>query len=324
MESIITRFDRDNPCWTEELLRRAGEDSSLLPGLVEKGFLRQNGDIYSLTETGAEEFRRAAAELFLGTECAAPPKDAKRSLARTKLRILLDDAHLQRWGLKDYHTGIGLGYRPCLREDEIFSIADGNLSWRYQDSPVYRKIAEDFPCASTDKRDVGLVPPMKLAEWCAANAPSEGTLSVDLLYLSRYDFMEYKDFKGHPNDPLGLINADRFLFVFPEEDAAENIHTVGKFHLWLNFLRRMRIPGYADCDTQEQFSVSWLIFATETEAEAARVREGLTPFGEELVRPASPCEIWTISFEALAEIREKQEVISELFYSAAVPVQRDI
>lgn len=324
MESIITRFDKDNPCWTEELLRSAGEDTSLLPELVERGLLRQNGDIYCLTGAGAAEFRRAAAELFLGTECGAAPQDAKRSLARSKLRILLDNAHSQRWGLKEYHTGIDLGCRPALRSDEIFSLTGGNLSWLYQDSPIYRKIAEDFPYADVNGRDTGLVPPAKLAEWCAEFAPAEGILPVDLLYLSRYDFMEYKDFKGHPNDPLGLINADRFLFVFPEEDAAGNIHTIGRFHLWLNFLRRMQIPGYADCDTQEQFSVSWLVFAAETEAEAARVREQLAPFGERLVRPASPCEIWTISLEALGKITEKQEVISELFYSAAVPVQRDI
>lgn len=324
MESIITRFDKDNPCWTEELLRNAGEDVSLLPELMERGLLRQDGDIYCLTEAGAWEFRRAAAELFIGTECGAPPKDAKRSLARTKLRLLLDGAHLQRRGLKEYHTGIDLGYRPALRRDEIFSLTDGNLSWLYQDSPIYRKIAADFPCAGADRRSVGLVPPAKLAEWCAANAPSEGGLPVDLLYLSRYDFMEYKDFKGHPNDPLGLINADRFLFVFAGEDAADNIHTIGRFHLWLNFLRRMQIPGYTECDTQEQFSVSWLVFAAETEHEAARAREGLAPFGEQLVRPASPCEIWTISLEALGKITEKQDVISELLYSAAVPVQRDI
>lgn len=324
MESIITRFDRDNPCWTEELLRSAGEDTSLLAALVEKGLLRQIGGIYSLTEAGAEEFRRAAAEFFIGTECAGAAKDAKRSLARTRLRILLDNAHLQRWGLKEYHTGIDLAYLPGLRGDEIFSITDGDLSWLYQDTPIYRKIAEDFPYADIDRRDPGLVPPAKLAEWRAAGAASEGTLPIDLLYLSRYDFMEYKDFKGHPNDPLGFINADRFLFVFPEEDAASNIHTIGKFHLWLNFLRRMQIPGYTECDTQEQFSVSWLVFAAETESEAARVREGLARFGEKLVRPASPCEIWTISFEALGKISEKQDVISELFCSAAVPLQRDI
>lgn len=324
MESVITRFDRDNPCWTEELLRNAGEDVSLLPELVERGLLRRSGEIYSLTAAGAGEFRRAAAELFVGTECAEEPKDAKRSLRRTKLRVLLDGAHLQRWGLKEYHTGIELEYRPGLRREEIFSLRDGNLSWLYQDAPIYREIAADFPRADAGGRSVSLVPPAKLAEWRAARAPLEGTLPVDLLYLSRYDFMEYKDFKGHPNDPLGFINADRFLFVFPEDDAAGNIHTIGKFHLWLNFLRRMQIPGYAECDTQEQFSVSWLVFATETESEAVRVREGLAPFGEELVRPASPCEVWTISLEALGKIVEKQDVISELFYSAAVPVQRDI
>lgn len=324
MESLITRFDKDNPCWTEELLLIAREDTGLLPKLVKQGLLRQNEGVYSLTDAGAETFISAAAEYFISTTYGPAPKDPKRSLARTKLRLLLDAAHIQRWGLKDYRTGLQLPYCPDLPRHEIFSVSKDKLTWLYQNSPVYQRIGADFPLAGTDRRSIGLIPPAKLTEWCAVNSAATGTLPVDLLYLSRYDFMEYRDFHGHPNDPLGLINADRFLFVFPETDVTENLHTIGKFHLWLNFLRRMQIPGYTECDTQEQFSVSWLVFAAETENEAARVRDKLSPFAKELVRPVCPCEIWTMSFEDLGKIERKQDVISELFYSAAMPVQRGI
>lgn len=324
MENIITRFDKDNPCWTAELLQLAGEDPELLPELARRGLLHQSKNIYYLTVAGEEAFERAAAELFIGTVPGRAPEDPERAAARTKLRMLLDNAHLQRWGLKDYYTGIKLSYHPKLREDEIFSLRNRELTWLYQDSPIYKKISEDFPGADIDKRSTDSVPPARLEEWCAANSPVAGTLPVDLLYLSRYDFMEYRDFRGHPNDPLGLINADRFLFVFPGDDVAADLHTIGRFHLWLNCLRRMRIPGYTECDTQEQFSVSWLVFATGKDEEAALVRKRLAAFADTLVRPAAPCEIWTMSFEALERAEKKQEVVSELFFSAAVPIQRDI
>ncbi|HAH69639.1 MAG TPA: hypothetical protein DCL58_07635, partial [Synergistaceae bacterium] len=85
------------------------------------------------------------------------------------------------------------------------------------------------------------------------------------------------------NDLHKVINTDRFLFVFPDKNTEKNLVTVAKFHLWLNTLRRMMIPGYVDRDTQEQDSVSWLIFTTEKEDEAASLAQELGVFGEELV-----------------------------------------
>lgn len=322
MESLITRFDYDNPCWTAELLKSEGEDAAPLPELVRRGLLSVTDGIYYLSESGAKEFERAAAVLFTGGKPGLKPADPPKSLMRTKLRLLLDRTHLQRWGLKDYHTDISLPFVPALDRDELFRLREEKLTWLYPENEAYKKLAEEFPTVEVDRRRVDIVPPGRAAELPDTLSPRAGALRADLLYLSRYDFMQYRDFKGHPNDSLRFINADRFVFVIAARDVADNLETVGKFHLWLNYLRRVQIPGYVDCDTQEQFSVTWLIFVTETEHEATHISGQLAQFGEEIIRNAGLCEIWTISLEALEEVEEKQEVVSELFTLAARPVQR--
>ena len=324
MESLITRFDTENPCWTSDVLARAGEDASLLPQLVNDGILHLEDEVYSLTETGAQEFERLSEEMFLGVKPGAAPADRKKSAARSRLRLLLDEAHSQRWGMKKYLSGVSLDVYPKLSREETFSLADGKLEWKYDESPVCKKMKDEVPTAFIDSRRTDMVPPEKLAAWLAANAAEPGNLDVDLLYLCYYDFMQYRDFTGHPNDPLKLINTDRFLFVFPEDDIAANVETVGKFHLWLNGLRRLFIPGYVDRDTQEQDSVSWLVFTTETESEAKALAEQLGAFGEELVLAANPCEVWTMSFEALENLDAKRELIWELLPDICHHAQRTV
>lgn len=304
------------------MLKMAGEDVSCLPSLMERGFLSQDGGIYTLTGKGAEFFESEGREFFIAEAPGRRPACPKRSLARTKLRLLFDGAHLQRWGLKEFYTEVELEFHPALAGEEIFRLEGGDIVWLYRDSAVYKKLAEDFPAVEVDRRSTDGMPNDRITAWNRANSPEAGMLPVDVLHLSRYDFMAYSDFKGHPRDPLKLINADRFLFTFPCGGTAGELETIGKFHLWLNYLRRVQIPGYVDCDTQEQFSVSWLVFAVETEAEAAALVAGLSPFGEALVRNADPCEIWTISMEALQNVKEKQEVVSELLMLAAHPIQR--
>lgn len=322
MESLLFRFDSDNPCWSEDLLEMAGENAACLPSLIERGFLSRNGGIYTLTEKGVEFFESEGREFFIAEAPGRRPECPERSLARTKLRLLFDGAHLQRWGLKEFYTAVGLEFHPALTGAEIFRLEEGNVVWLYRNSAVYKKLAADFPAAEVDKRSTDSISGDRIAAWHREHSPEAGLFPVDLLHLSRYDFIAYSGFKGHPRDPLKLINADRFLFTFPGDSIAGDLETIGKFHLWLNYLRRVQIPGYADCDTQEQFSVSWLIFAVETEEEAAALTARLSPFGEALVRDADPCEIWTISMEALQNVKEKQEVVSELLMLAAHPIQR--
>ena len=323
-EMIITMFSEEDPCWTAELLKLAGEDISVLDGLVSEGSLELSDGIYSLTEVGRNVYDKLKNELFLEGTPGQKPSDPERSVKRTKLRMLLDSAHLQRWGIKVYHAGQELEYYPGLKDEELVSLDSGFAKWEYTSSHQYEKINEEFGPAFIEARRTDLVTPERLSSWCEDNSMEPGRLDVDLLYLCHYDFMQYRDFGGHPNDLHKVINTDRFLFVFPDKDNEKNLATVAKFHLWLNTLRRMMIPGYVDRDTQEQDSVSWLIFTTEKEDEAASLAQELGVFGEELVENANPCEVWTISMEALENVGEKRELIWELLPDIAHPAQRTI
>lgn len=238
--------------------------------------------------------------------------------------MLLDNAHLQRWGIKVYHAGQDLVFYPDLKEKELLSLQNGTLEWSYTDSPLYKKINEEFKPALIEGRRTDLVTPERLKSWCSDNSMDPARLNIDLLYLCHYDFMQYRDFSGHPNDQLKVINTDRFLFVFPEPEIEKNLETVARFHLWLNTLRRMMIPGYVDRDTQEQDSVSWLIFTTEREDTAKALAEELAKFKEKLIEKANPCEIWTVSMEAIENVTDKRELIWELLPDIAHAAQRTI
>lgn len=323
-EVIIAMFDKENPCWTGELLQFVGEDIEFLPEMVKNGTLKFSAGIYSLTEAGIREFCRVKEELFLDTEPGIRSADPVKSVARTKLRLLLDNAHIQRWGIKDFHSNISLPIRPKLSRDEIFLIKGGELLWNYSESKTWKNIESEFPKALIEGRRTDLVQPEELVQWCEKYCPEAGSLDVDLLYLCRYDFMQYSDFPGHPNDPMKIINTDRFLFVFPDPSMECNLETIGKFHIWLNGLRRMLIPGYVDRDTQEQDSVSWLLFTVEKEEEAVSLARKLSVFGEKLVEDANPCEVWTLSLESLENLDKKRELIWELLPEVAHPVQRTI
>ena len=323
-EMTLTMFDDKAPCWTKELFALAGEDASGLESLVKEGLLDFSQGIYSLTQAGITEFVRLKKELFIEGTPGIRPDDPQKSVKRTKLRLLLDSAHLQRWGIKVYHMGQDLVFYPDLSKKELLSFENGSLDWKYEDSYLYKRICEDFKPSFIEGRRTDLVPPERIAEWLKTNSASPGKLEIDLLYLCHYDFMHYRDFAGHPNDELKLINTDRFLFKFPGADIKDDLETIAKFHLWLNTLRRMLIPGYVDRDTQEQDSISWLIFVTDKEEETKALAEKLGRFGEKLVKNANPCEIWTVSAEALENVGEKRELIWELLPDIAHPVQRTL
>ena len=323
-ENIITRFDSDNPCWTAELLIRAGEDVGCLQDMVKNGLLEDSNGIYSLTAKGIEIYESLKDSLFIEKEAGRQPAVPSRSVAITKLRMLIDNAHTQRWGIKNFLSDISLKIHPKLVRKEIFSVNNGSIEWEYTKSPVWKQMEKDFPMMLIEDRSADAVKPEKLYAWYQKNSPEPGIFDIDLLYLCHYDFMQYRDFKGHPNDAIGLINADRFLFVFPGQSMDDILETIGKFHIGLINLRRMIIPGYVDRDTQEQDSVNWLVFAVERENEAVRLANELQKYGPQLVRNANPCEIWTISFEALENLEEKRELIWELLPDIAHQAQRTI
>ncbi len=308
-DSLLTRFTAQQPCWDRALLERIGEDPQGLADLEVLGLLESRQAIYWLSERGREEFRRAAAECFLEDLPGQPPQDPRRSLMTTRLWLDLEQGHLQRWGLKDYRFDLSIAVRPALA-GPLWRLEGQGLRWTYRDDGTFQRACQDFPqvpmagrsCeGALERRD----------RWNRCFAPFDRPLKADLLYLCRYDFQHYADFPGYPGDELGLVNADRFFFSF-QQGLAEQLDQLGLYHLWLQELRCALVPGYLDVDTQQQDSVNWLLFVSETEEEALQNAKVLEPLGDDLIRPANPMELWTLSLEALEEGPGKQEVIWDL------------
>ena len=315
-ESLLTRFSRDHPCWNRDLLERAGEEAAGLDELTARGLLKERGGTYSLTESGAEAFRRAAAEMFLGDAPGGEPEDAERCLLTTELWLELERANVQRWGLKRYAVRPDWPVRPALRREEVWRLEGGKLRWTYLDEPRFKAMLQLHPAVPHRRRRLEIPDPEGLAAWRAL--PGE-RLGLDLALIVNYDFENYLGFAGHPGDERRLVNADRFYFsaaATPEEQ----LDALGRFHRLLWELRRLTVPGYLDCDAHEQDSVNWLIFVSRDRAAAEASCSRLKALGDGLIRPVNPMEIWTLSLEALEEIPDRREVIWDMLPEAGRPV----
>ena len=315
-ESLLTRFSQDHPCWNRELLERAGEDAAGLDELTERGLLTERGGVYALTESGAESFRRAAAEMFLDECPGGQPEDAERCLLTTALWLELERTNVQRWGLKRYVVRPDWPVRPALRREEVWRLEDGKLRWLYPDEPRFKAMLELHPAVPHHRRRPEIPDPAAWAAWRAL--PGE-RLGLDLALIVNYDFENYLDFKGHAGDEHRLVNTDRFYFS-AAATAEEQLDALGRFHRLLWELRRLAIPGYLDCDVHEQDSVNWLIFVSRTRAEAEASLARLITLGDELIRPVNPMEIWTLALEDLRAVPDRCEVIWDVLPQAARPV----
>lgn len=320
---LITLFDTLYPCWTEDMLAREGVDMGALEKLVEEGLVLGGDGVFSLTDEGRAEFARIAAENFIEEKPGFPPSDRIRSARAGRFLKMLDAAHLQRWGIKEYYTSPSLPIFPRSDGREVFRTDGEKLSWLYMDWPDERLFEKDFPPASIDgRRDKMAARGARAEAWLEENKGRLGTFVPDVFYVCRYDYIYYEDFKGHPNDPMRLVNADRFAFTFSCGDENEDLHTVGEFRRWLMLCRRALMPGYFDIDTQEQDSLCVLYLVLRTEAEATAQAELLARFGAALTENVEPFEIWTLSEEILASVKEKRELVWELLPEIAHPVRR--
>lgn len=330
-EAVLLLFDEEHPCWDEETVRLAGEDSEGLKRLERSGLLEKRENIYILTEMG----RKAYIDLCKGQFVEAnpgmapeKPSDQRRSLWRTRLQVLLDKSFIARWGLKEFHPGIALEYVPGLKGEEIVSLKGCDLKWTYLSNPEVQRIKTHFSVTGLKARELKPHSLDEIRMWLEENNISRECFTVDLLFLSRYDFAYYVQFPKHPNDRLGLVNADRFFFFKacpPFKDNLRNfVETIGQVHLYLMNQRHMYLPGYFDLDLADQDSLSWITWITETEEEALSLAGCFKPFGQSLIEPAKPMDIWIISTEKLKEIREKQETLFDLFSMIAHPVARTV
>ncbi|MEG1911413.1 MAG: hypothetical protein RR091_02880 [Cloacibacillus sp.] len=309
-ENLLLRFDSLHPCWTVEMLRRENEDISSLEELQEAGLVAEKDGCFFLTEEGAARFAPLAKASYIEDAPGGRPEAPAKAARAAELMDLLNKKHAQRWGIKKYLNSQKLKIFP----------SDRCVDWSYTQNEAYQKMLEEFPTVGLKSRTTERYA-KKTAAWLAANEKNMGGFTPDLLYICYYDYIHYTDFKGHPHDPLRLINADRFLFVFCEESASA-ARTASEFFRWTTLERRVMLPGYFDIDTQEQDSVCWLVFVTEKEERAAELARELAPLFTKIPQEAEPCEIWTISFEALQNVTEKRELIWELLPQTAHAAKR--
>ena len=318
-ESLIMRFSADHPCWTETLTERAGENAGGLEILKDKGLLASRERFYWLSDAGRRAFVETSSELFLCEEPGGVPDDPASCAMATGLWLELERCNLQRWGLKRYMFRPSLSVRPSLRRADVWDIKSSScepeLIWRYPDNPHIMEVTKMPLPSDTSKRSTEPNPDT-LAEWL--ELPPEPFVP-DALLLVNYDFENYLDFKGHPLDELKIINTDRFFFS-AAVGFEEQLDVLGKFHRWVLEQRYLRLPGYFDLDTQEQGSVNWLIFISETQEEALSAQARLKAFGPALIRPVNPMEIWVLSLEVLRECPSRREVIWDVLPCAGLPV----
>lgn len=315
-ESLILRFSKDHPCWTGELLERAGEETTGLDALERRGILQSRGGIYWLSEEGRQVFSQISAELFLYEEPGDVPNDLARCLMTTELWLELERCNLQRGGLKRYLFRPRIPVRPALKREEVWSLDGERILWHYTRHPAVEEMTAAHPLPRPHERRPEIPDPQALGMWGALDPEP---FIPDLAFIANYDFESYLDFKGHPGDGMKLINADRFFFS-AAPDMSSQLDEVGRFQRWLLELRHLRIPGYVDLDTQEQSSVNWLIFLTEDQRTALDIQAGLKRCGSTLIEPANPMEVWALSLEALRRCPSQREVIWDVLPEAGLPI----
>jgi hypothetical protein len=330
LESVLLLFSEEQPCWTPEMTKLGGWGTDALTALLREGLLSEEEGVYFLTPEGAGRFEKAA-EFFLPMRAGLPAPTAsgrRRDAGRGLLQLLLDTRHIQRWGIKEYIKPFRFEI-PGLEKHEIFSFDGEKLTWLYPGHPVFAAMARDFPASGLAARAAPPPEPGQIRGWLDKNAPRRRTTEFDLLYKSRYDYRAYAHFPSLPSDPCGLLNADRFFFVFgPPLDTlgrdalSAALAKLGEFHILLTMLRRMFIPGYVDLDSLDQDGVNWLLYVYERGEDAEGLAARLAPLGESLAGPAAPLEVWSLSLDSLRERTETAESIHDVLPCAAHPIFR--
>lgn len=319
--SLLLLFDKNRPCWSESLVGLAGEDPGGLGRLEREALLERtpNGG-YVLTPGGRERFARLAAESFLDSTPGEPPQDPGLSLFALEAILRLDQGFHSPWGSKDPQAGILLPYYPalppCSNFDELEAL---------ERHPLRLSFAGEFPRGGND-----LPAPSeeRLLQWAGRTGALRGALPLDVLFIHRYDYRYYIEASA-PGDSLKLLNTDRLLVRLAEPSRLEpgpfierTAQDLSRLRPFLEYARRVLLPGRFDTDTQEQSSVTWWVWITRTEAEAALLSGWLAPVSDRLIGPSAPLDFWVVSLEALGSSPERHETFYELFEEKGLSVAR--
>lgn len=320
---LLTLFDSLYPYWNNEMLQMEGISEDSLSQLVDDGLLCRRDGVYSLTAIGRTCFENAAREHYIDAKPGIILPDNVRAAKMGLFLKLLDRSHVQRWGIKEYRRYPKLDIYPCVKLGEDYEVSGDRVKWVYMECELEKQFEKNFPIRGMAGRysamqgDAQKVRALHLEEESHFD-----TFTPDILYASRYDYKYYAEFSGHPCDTFDLINTDRYAFVYDSACESEELQAISKFRRWVNFQRRSAVPGFWDIDTQEQDSVSQLIFVLENEDQARQAAANLSRFGGSLVEGAAPFEILTVSIEKMRKVKGKEETIWDLLPTVALPISQ--
>lgn len=321
MESVLLLFDENHPCWTRELVEKAGEDPHSLDLLLEKGDIQEQAGIFTLSSQGLASYRQAAQESFYDVPPGEVSADPARSVLRTELEQLLDRAFWGRWGIKEFRAGTRLPYLPDLSGHDLYKGTEETIRWTFEENETVRAFRKRYPAPGS----AGISPPdlKEFETWAKQSNLSWGNLELDLLFLHHYDSEHFKHLAPQPNDRLGFFHTDHFYFqLLPQ--GIPSVETfweeLGRLHLFIMNQRRVFLPWFFDFDTTGYDAVNWWFWVIKTEEELSHLEEVLRPVSEKLVEPSLPLELFGISLETLSQVKEKREYHWDLFEEIAVPL----
>lgn len=317
--SLLLLFDKNRPCWSGTLAALAGEDPDGLGRLESQALLQStpHGG-YVLTAEGRECFARLAAESFLDCKPGEPPEDPGLSLFALEAILRLDRGFHSPWGSKDPQAGILLPYYPALPPCSDFDELEA-----LERHPLRVSFAGEFPRGGQPGPSEA-----KLLQWAARTGATPGALPLDVLFIHRYDYRYYIE-ASLRGDSLKLLNTDRLLVRLAEPARLDprlfverTARDLSRLRPFLEYARRILLPGRFDTDTQEQSSVTWWVWITRTEAEASLLSKWLSPVADRLIGPSAPLDFWIVSLETLESSPARHETFYELFEETGVSVAR--
>jgi hypothetical protein len=195
---------------------------------------------------------------------------------------------------------------------------EGRPRWLYPEHRMVHNFVEKYPYTGISARKKEAPDPKEARIWCRSHGFPEGSLFVPLLFLSRYDFPHYAGFPPLDQDQWGFLNADR-MFCFRSPVASVEslplcVDKIAGIHLFLQYYRRVHLPGYTHFDAENQENLNWIVWVTENNDEA----ESLLPLLKQLgTSPADfelPLDIRILSLETLQNVREPYETVYDLLF----------
>lgn len=325
MNETLLLFDKDHPFWNQDLLSLLGKDPGEAEALLKEGLIEETRSAnYKVTEAGRKALENYCRECYIPASLPVyEGLDEEAVIFTTRSYILFENGCQGRWSWKLYSYRKELEYFPYLPREEIYTIDQDGLKWLYPENRQVKAILERYPHTGLEARDMDPPDQTEAFNWLREQDMRIISFTPDIFFLSRYDFEHYSSVAPDPNDRYGFLNSDRmFCFNSPEPEE-ENlqffIDRIASIHFLMMNYRHIYLPGYTHFDTTNLEHLNWIVWFTSTEEKAEKLVNLLGKHGQELIRPALPLDIYALSHERLASIKEKAETIYDfLFYHAHV------